>query len=76
MTQCMKFVFSFSYVLVMLGSLGMMVYATKYGFATNSDEYRLSRKKFMGLNGAQMWRVSWVLILLGTFGQLIAFLIS
>jgi len=71
-----KLLFSLSYISVIAGSLGLAAFATKFGFATNLDDYRLSEKTFMGLNGAQVWIGSWVLIVAGTIGQLVMLWIS
>ena len=68
-----KFVGTIAYVLVLIGSGGMIAFATQFGFSTNLDGYRLMETRFLGLNGAQVWIGSWVLVLLGTLGQLIVF---
>jgi hypothetical protein len=72
----MKLFFSLSYISVIAGSLGLAAFATMFGFATNLDEYRVSEQKFIGLNGAQVWIGSWILIIVGTVGQLVIFWIG
>ena len=69
----LKVILSFGYILVVLGSLGMMIFATKFGFSTNLDGYRLSKDRFLCMDGAQVWLASWVLIIIGTIMQLIGY---
>ncbi len=54
---------------VIVGSLGMMAFATKFGFSSDLDGYRLSPVRFFKMNGAQVWSVSWSFILIGTVLQ-------
>lgn len=69
----MRLFFSLAYISVIAGSLGLAAFATKFGFATNLDENRVTGQKFIGLNGVQVWIGSWMLIIVGTIGQLLIF---
>jgi hypothetical protein len=71
--MCAKIVFTISYLLVILGSIGMIIFIKEFPLASNPEELKLWNKgKLMGLNGYQVWKYSWVAILFGTVGQLIA----
>jgi hypothetical protein len=63
------------YLLVIVGSLGMMAFATKFGLATTMVEHRLSEGRFLGMNGAQVWFRSWVFIVVGTVLQLLGYFV-
>jgi hypothetical protein len=61
---------SLGYVLVVLGSWGLAVFAVRFGLATNLDDYEVSPTLFLGMNSKQVWWLSWILIVLGTSVQL------
>ena len=61
-----------SYCLVMLGSTGMILFTTRFPFATGLSDLRLAKQRLLGLNGQQVWQGSWSAIILGTAGQLAA----
>ena len=66
-----KLLVSAGYVFVVLGSLSLIVFATKFGFATNLDDYEVSPTRYLRMNGKQVWWLSWILIVLGTSLQLV-----
>jgi hypothetical protein len=53
-------------ILQLLGSVGMMCFPKKFGFATNVEDYQVAQDKWLGLNGYQFWTLSWGLVILGT----------
>lgn len=67
-----KIIFTISYSLVILGSVGMIAFAMKFPLATGIWQLKLAPERFLGLDGYQVWVYSWAAILLGTIGQLIA----
>ena len=67
-----KIFFTISYLLVIVGSVGMIVFGSKFPFATGIAQLKDTPERFLGLNGYQVWVYSWIAILLGTAGQLIA----
>ena len=62
---------SFSYISIICGSVGMMVFVTKFPFSTCIQDLSDTEERVFGLNGHQVWRLSWSLIILGTIIQLI-----
>jgi hypothetical protein len=64
----------FSYILIIIGSLGMMVFVTKFSFITPIENSQLTNERFLNLNGYQVWRGSWICIIFGTVIQLIYFI--
>jgi hypothetical protein len=67
-----KIIFTISYALVIIGSVGMIVFAFKFPLASGISQLKDTSERFLGLKGYQVWVYSWVAILLGTAGQLIA----
>ena len=68
-----RMIFTVSYLLVMAGSGGMVAFARKFPFASGGAwELRHTEERFLRLNGYQVWVYSWLAILLGTAGQIIA----
>lgn len=67
-----KIIYSLSYLLVIFGSFGMIAFARKFPFVTAIWELKHSPERFLGLNGYQVWLWSWILIILGTAGQILA----
>jgi hypothetical protein len=65
-----------AYLLVLMGSGGMIVFASKFGFSTNLDGYRMMKARFLRLDGAQVWFASWGFVIVGTLMQLIAFRVT
>jgi len=66
-----KIIMSISYILIILGSIGMILFATKFPFSTRIQDLTFSKVKYMGLNGYHFWVVSWFSIIIGTLIQLI-----
>ena len=67
---------AFSYVLIILGSAGMIVFARQFPFSSSIWELRNLDKKFLGLTGDRVWYWSWTLIISGTFIQLLDYVIA
>lgn len=64
---------SLSYLSIICGSMGMMFFATKFPFSTNIKQLKFAPERFLGLDGYQVWWLSWLLIIVGTFIQLLDF---
>jgi len=65
---------TFSNLAIVLGSIGMIIFAMKFPFSTNLSDlkYDQTAYKFLGkVNGYYFWLASWYLILLGAVFQLI-----
>ena len=67
-----KLIFTCSYLFVIAGSVGMVLFATKFPFSTSLWELAFAKERLAGLNGHQVWKYSWGAIILGTVGQLVA----
>lgn len=67
-----KIIFTISYGLVIIGSIGMIKFASKFPFSTHIADLKLAKERLFGLDGYQVWVCSWAAILIGTFGQLVA----
>ena len=67
-----KLILTASYLLVIAGSFGMVLFSTKFPFATSMWELAYAKERLVGLNGHQVWKCSWGCIILGTTGQLVA----
>ena len=61
-----------SYAPVILGSVGMIVY-TRFPTVSAIWELKHCATRVLGLNGYYWWIISWLLILLGTAIQWVAF---
>jgi hypothetical protein len=53
------------YLTVVAGSVGLILFASWFGFATSLDDYKSHSRRF-GLRGDQVWWGSWSLIVLLT----------
>lgn len=62
-----------SYISIICGSIGMMVFATRFSFSSRIKDLELMPERFLGLNGYRVWWWSWFLIILGTAIQLLDF---
>jgi len=67
-----KIILTISYLLVILGSSGMFLFSTKFSFSTAVWQLEHAPEHLCGLNGHQVWKLSWGAIILGSVGQLIA----
>ncbi len=63
---------SSSYLLIVLGSIGMILFITKFPVSTRIKDLELTPTKIFSLNGYQVWKLSWLLIILGSLFQLLA----
>jgi len=66
---CIKIAATMSGVLIVIGSVGMILFATKFPFSTRIRDLELSPERLLGMNGYQVWKYAWVSIVLGAVGQ-------
>jgi len=59
-----------SYLFIIVGSVGMMIFMAKYPFGSGMTDLEHTRRPILGLNGKQFWLLSWFLIIAGTAIQL------
>lgn len=76
MSVTAKLIFTASYSFVLIGSVGMVLFATRFPFATSTWQLELAKEGLCGLNGYQVWRYSWVAIIMGTVGQIVGTWVS
>lgn len=55
---------------VILGSIGMLVFASKFPFTTALWQLKNSKERFLFLNGYYLWNLSWGFIIAGSIIQL------
>jgi hypothetical protein len=67
-----KILFTISYAFVIVGSGGMIAFAHKFPHVTAIWELKHAQERFLCLNGYQVWVYSWLAILVGTIGQIVA----
>jgi len=56
--------------LVVLGSVGMILFASKFPFTTAIWELKHAKERFLFLNGYYLWNLSWFFIIAGSLIQL------
>lgn len=54
------------YIPIILGSIGMMLFVSRFPLSSCSEDLKLFNNRLCGLNGYQVWRYSWFLIIAGT----------
>ena len=52
-----------SFLLALVGSIGMIVLSLRFSFSTNVDDLKFAPERLLGLNGVQVWKGSWVCII-------------
>ena len=67
-----KITISVSGFLVVLGSIGMVVFGTRFPFSSRIRDLESTPERVFGLNGYQVWQYSWFVIIIGTLGQVLA----
>jgi len=67
---------SLSFAFIIFGSIGMIIFATKFPCSTFNEELKFTDEKFIGLNGRQVWICSWILIIAGAVMQLLLYWVS
>jgi hypothetical protein len=67
-----KIILTASYLLIIFGSFGMVLFATRFPFSTSIRQLEHVQERLCGLNGYQVWKYSWVAIIIGSVGQLVA----
>lgn len=67
-----------SYGVVIIGSIGMICFATKFPLSGRIKDLELESvsARFLGLNGYQVWKWSWILILAGSAIRIIMIFIT
>lgn len=71
MSDKARLIFTVSYSFVLIGSVGMVLFSTRFPFATSTSQLELAKERLCGLNGYQVWRYSWGAIIIGTVGQIV-----
>ena len=66
-----KILNSFAFVFILIGLLGQIGFVRKFPSSTNIKDLQLSPERLLRLNGYQVWKWSWILILVGSIVQLI-----
>jgi hypothetical protein len=66
-----KILFTLSYLLIIVGSGGMIAFGCKFPAVSGIWELKYTSERFIGLNGFQVWVFSWLAILIGTACQLL-----
>lgn len=67
-----KVIVTVSAFLVVVGSIGMVVFATRFPFSTRIRDLESTMERVCGLNGYQVWKYAWFVIIIGTLGQVLA----
>jgi len=75
-TCLIKVLVAFSYLFVIIGSGGLMLFATRFPFSTRIKDLKYAHEKLCGFDGYHVWKFSWLLIILGTMIQLVNYLLS
>lgn len=57
-------------VFVVIGSIGMLIFASKFPFTTAIWELKNAKERFLFLNGYYLWNISWGFIIAGSIIQL------
>ena len=65
-----------SYLCIIEGSVGMIVYVKKFPFYTSSVDSEADGTTFLGMKANAVWFISWSLIIVGTFIQFLDYVIS
>lgn len=66
-----RLIFDGSYLLIIAGSTGMIIFATGFPLSSKIGDLCLSSERFLELHGYGVWMLSWVLIITGTVLQMI-----
>lgn len=70
-----KFVLIVSYLIIILGSFGMILFVIKFPFSTSIRVHESNPPKVFFLNSFQLWATSWSLIIAGTAIQLVDYIL-
>lgn len=65
-----------SYMLIILGSIGLILFATKFSFSTRTADLKYANERLLSLNGYQVWKYSWAIIIAGNIIQLVIVLVK
>lgn len=58
------------YLLVILGSIGMVLFAMRFPFSSRLRDLALATERLGPFNGYQVWIGAWLLIIFGSIVQL------
>lgn len=71
----MNTLFNFlGYSYIIIGSMGMILFTQKFPFSSRIQELEYTPEKLIGLNGYEVWAISWVLMIPGGISQLMCLL--
>ena len=65
-----------SYLFIIGGTVGLIILATKFPFASFFWELRHAKERYLGLNGYTVWILSWSLIVAGTGIQFLDYIFA
>jgi hypothetical protein len=72
-----KIISILGYLSIIIGSVGMIFFATRFPFSTRIKDLQSVKERLFGIfNGYQVWKWSWILILIGSVTQAIMILIN
>jgi len=69
-------VVALSYLCIIAGSVGMIVYVKKFPFYTSPVDSKADITTFLGMKANAVWATSWLLIIVGTFIQFLDYVIA
>ncbi len=58
-----KVIVSLSFISMILGAIGMIIFATRFPFSTRIKDLQLAEERIFGLDGYQLWMTAVVPIL-------------
>ena len=64
-----KVIVSLSFISIIIGAIGMIIFATRFHFSTRIKDLQLAEERIFGLDGYQLWMISWLLIICGTWSE-------
>lgn len=65
-----------SYLFIIAGTVGLIILATKFPFASFFWELRHTKESFLRLNGYTIWILSWSLIVTGAAIQFLDYVFA
>lgn len=71
----MKVMVALSYLFIVSGSIGMILFATRFPLSSRIIDLKYLKETLFGLKGHHVWFLSWILIIAGTLIQFSDFLL-
>lgn len=65
-----------SHIFTISGAFGMIVFSQKFPFSTSIWMLKHTHERYLGLNGYEMWILSWSLIIAGSLIQGILYVLA